>query len=255
MNTENKVVPRNSAFALDQCVDAAFRPLDIPTDWDAVIANAGELDADAMTAELKAGEPWANNELNRLRVFRLQTKTLIALRHARGLPQYSEHVCPDCGTRKCYAVRMGWRSYCLPCHEAPLLIPCSDRYRTSTRPMFDTAANRWGIAYIHEESSHNGGYTGAIIVSGFENREEAVIADAAPHRFWQLFNRVCGAGYQCDWGTIFPVGELFKQRLPMTPAEWRAWLEGNMRKAETEESEPFAGVIRDVAKEYFKERR
>jgi hypothetical protein len=255
MNTENSVVPRNSAFALDQCIAAAWKPLDIPTDWDAVIANAGDLDVEAMTAELKAGEPWPNNELNKLRVFRLQTKILIGLRHTRGLPQYSEHVCPDCGTRKAYPVRMGWRSYCLPCVEAPYLIPFSNRYRTSTRPMFDTTTNRWGIAYIREETSHDGGKTGAIIVSGFENREEAVIADAAPFRFWQLFNRVVPAGQQCDWGTVFPVGDLFRQRLPMTPDGWRAWLEGNMRQAQTEESEPFEGVIRDVAKEYFRERR
>jgi hypothetical protein len=247
----NTIVPHNHNFAIDQCIEAAWKPLDEATDWDSVIANAATLDADLLTAELIAGQPYPRNELTALRVFRLQTKTRIAIRYKRGLPQNAGFTCGFCGSRPAHAGR-GLKS-CLYCAESDYLIPQPwSPGDSSIKVRFDVASQTWGIAFVQRGSRT---YSGAIIVNRFPNYKDAVLACNAPDRFVQIFNHVCEAGFQADEGTVFPIGRLFAQDLPMSPQQWREFCDGNFRSAQTSESEPYSWELRRTCEEYFRERR
>lgn len=251
----SEIVTRNAAFAMAQCIAAAWKPLDdVATDWNAVISAAADLDPDAIEAELMAGSPYDRNELNALRIFRMQTKLRIALRCKAGRPQYAGHKCGTCGSRPASPVNISWDSQCLYCEEADYLVPEVRRwgYREAhTFVAFDTTAGAWGIAF---QNSGDREYTAAVVVSGYASFEEALIAERAPRRFQQLYNRVCGAGFEADWSTILPIGELFSSNLPFGPDQWRSFCEANFRKVQIEESEPFANTVSSVCSDYFSRR-
>lgn len=244
------LVPHNATFALDQCIDAAWRPLDEPTDWDAVIASAGDIDTDALTRELRAGQPYAKNDLNTLRVFRLQTRIRIGLRCARNLPQYANTTCGYCGSRKASPVRLQYRDCCLHCAEWDLLVPQATGGRDWNQVMFDVASQSWGIAYVSDRDREK---TAAIIVNRFPNYRAAVVACAAIDRFISLYNRVCGAGFEADPDSIVEIGDLFRQQLPMDPEQWRAYCTQSFRSVQTTESEPYAWELKRTVEDFYRE--
>ena len=250
------VVPHNHDFAREQCIDAAFKPIDAATDWDAVRADVASLNLEGLTAELLAGQPYENNDVNALKVFRLHTRIRMAHRYRRGLPQEAAHTCAVCGSRKSDPVLgQDWKvGVCLHCAEEAFLVPEEHaRYgEPALMVAYDTSNSTWGIAFATEEERQK---SAGIIVTGYPNREEAVLACAAPDRFVSIFNQVCAAGHEVNSSEVLPYGELFSENLPMNPEQWRVFVSAKMRAATTELSEPYGSEIKEAIGDYFSAKR
>ncbi len=250
----NTLVPRDHDFAREQCINAAFLPLGEPTDWDAVIAHAADLDVDALTAELRSGEPYADTALNRLTVFRLNTKIRIALRHAKHRPQYGTAICSSCGARHTDPVlSASWAvGRCVYCEESSHLI-YSQRgldWGGGLRLAFDTSNNTWGIAYT--STSDRDSYRAGIVVTGYPSRVDAYVALQASDYFISLYNQSCKEGTEVSADEVLPIGKLFSLDLPLSPSGWRAFLTECMRSAGTQNSEPYSRAVTDTIREYFR---
>lgn len=245
------IVPHNHDFAREQCIAASFEPLGPATDWDAVIAAAGDLNVSALTQELRNGEPFDDNESNRLFVFQQQTKIRIAARHAQGLPQYARHTCGVCGTRKAdpgtsqdYQV-----GRCVHCAEAEHTIARGMRCEP-LRVSFHTSTGTWGIAYTTDDDNQK---AAGIIVIGYASAEQAQLAMIAPRRFTELFNRGCAEGLEVDEDDIVPTGELFRANLPFNPEQWRSFVSANMRLATPQEALPYSSEIKEAVTSFFQQ--
>jgi hypothetical protein len=245
------LVPHDKEFAREQCIAAAFAPAGELTDWDAVVAQASDLDPDQLSSELKAGEPYASDEIAKLTVFRLQTKVRIALRCRRGLPQFSDAICGTCGKRQADPVlsfRNSWDMHvCLWCEEEAQLFERSF-HGPAIAVSYDLENGCWGISYVSQ-----GGDQAqiAIIVTGYPERQAAQLACSAPVRFATLFNRVCPAGLEASASDLVPSGELFALDLPLSPSGWRRFLENQMRLATPCEATPYAHEIGRAIDAYF----
>ena len=245
------IVPHNHDFAREQCIAASFEPVGPATDWDSVIAGAADIDTSALIQELRAGEPFDDNETNRLFVFRLQTKIRIAARHAKGMPQYAKHTCGLCGTRKADPA-----TTCE--HQVGCCVHCAEGQRMLVRGMrndplrvsFHTGTGTWGIAYTTSDDNQK---SAGIIVIGYPTCEQAQIAMIAPRRFTELFNRGCAEGLEVDEDDIVPTGDLFRANLPFNPEQWRGFLSANMRLATPQEALPYASEIREAVSAFFKQ--
>lgn len=253
------LVPHNHDFARDQCIKAAFALLDTPTDWDSVIANAHTLHVDDLTAELKAGEPYDDNEVNRLKIFRLQTRIRIGLRNTKGRSQYASYLCGRCGTRRADPVLSeSWRATCLCCAEHDLLMGANHRpyhsYYSSWHVGFDPASKTWGIAYESAGENHRDERMVAFVVTGYDSHDHAMLDCTAPDRFANVFNSICAAGLEIDAGEIRPIGELFKLQLPLGPVGWRDFLVEHMRSATPGEATPYEHNIESSIRSYFRKR-
>jgi len=246
----NGLVPHNHDFAREQCIDAAFQPLDKPTEWDAVIAGADSLDSEALIAELKADEPYDNHSNNALLVFRRQTRIRIALRAKAKLPQYGSNICSQCGTRTADPVlSKSWMvGKCIHCEEQDYLLPGD--LMGELFPAYDTPTRSWGLAYRHDpDRDHK---VAAIVVSGYKTYLEALIDAKAPVRFAEIFNQQCEEGCGVDARDALSKGALFELNLPIAPDQFRGFLAANMRRVAPEKTEPYSGDIRSVTSEFFK---
>lgn len=234
-------------FALDQLIAAAWLPLDQPTDWDQVLREAHSLDAETLTRELRSGEPYVRTDEAELKVWRLQTRIRIALRHRKRLPQERPLTCSGCGTRRSDAVERS----CLYCAEACKLIPWH-RYDSGFFVAFDTITGSWGIGFQQERRDSS---AAAIVVSGFAAQQEAILANGAPARFVDLMNRILSAGKEVDLDSVLPIGEFFQLALPLNPKQWRDFLNANFRRVETTDETPYASDMAYAAKEFFTTKR
>ncbi|WP_415907091.1 hypothetical protein [Oleiharenicola sp. Vm1] len=246
------IVPHDHAFGRDQAIDAAFQPLDAPTDWDAVIRDAAQINPEALIAELRAGEPYAVNELNVLKTWRLNTKIRIAHRYRRGLPQHDKHTCASCGVRASVpTITREWRvGQCLHCEEMPMLFPAERMDRGPLFVAWDSASGTWGLAW------QRGGVgdrdkTAAVVVIGFGSYWDAYASLIAPMRFATIYSRACPPGTSVDAGALTPAGELFQQTLPLTPERWVAFCREQMKKATPEGVEPYDWEIRQACDSFF----
>lgn len=249
------IVPHNHDFARAQCIDAAFTLLDSPTDWDTVISNAAELNPAELTAELIAGQPYEDHDLNRLKIFRLQTRVRIGLRHARGLHQYASYNCGRCGTRKADPVlSRSWSSTCVHCAEHDLLLGEHHMHYTNWHVGFDPATKSWGIAYQSSTDDRHDEYMAAFVVTGYETYDDAAIAQTAASRFAKVFNHVCPPGLEIEPQAVRPVGELFKLQLPLDPPGWRDFLTTHMRLATPTEEAPYEREIDNAIRAFFEKK-
>lgn len=246
-----KIVAHDHDFGRDQAIAAAFQPLDAPTDWDEVIRGAAQINPEALIAELRAGEPYAVNELNRLKTWRLNTKIRIAHRYRRGLSQHDKHTCASCGVRLSVPViTRDWRvGQCLHCEEMPLLFPVDRMDRGPLFVAWDSASNTWGLAW-QRDTGHSE-KSAAVVVIGFDNYWSAYASLIAPMRFATIYSRACPPGTSVDVGALTPAGELFRLSLPLTPERWVEFCREQMRKATPEGVEPYSWQIREACESFF----
>lgn len=250
-----QLVSHDHDFAREQAIRAAFVPLDVLTDWNAVIADAANINPEELIAELRAGEPYDKNELNELKVWRANQRVRIAHRYRKGLPQYGDMTCATCGVHKVNPASGGHSAVgeCLYCRELELLTPGESWYERPFFVAFDSISNTWGIAWKREDrqSSRAGSKQAAIIVCGYANSFDANIAAMAPARFTQIYDRTTAPGQGVFVDDVVDTGALFRLQLPLSPEGWEAYLREQMTKVTPQETAPYESTLKDAASKFF----
>lgn len=206
----------------------------VVTDWDAYVADIGNVDTDAIVAQLQSLEPMRPSDYRNHEVYVLQTKLRLAFRHRKGLPLYSRLTCPVCGIRKADTrERRYGNDTCLYCAERRSQLP-----RIGSRGscgMLSVAreakTGQWGVLYYVANYHRDKCVFLLWLALGFSSHDEALLSLYPLHLFsrWDHHRKLDLGGYDAD--DLVSLSDTMSEELPLTPAGFRAFIRSKIEEA------------------------
>jgi hypothetical protein len=243
--TNNAVTVASGAHFIEQF----FGQKPFATNWDEIIEKAKDCPSNMVEETIKklqSYEPVPYNTPYKFDIWKLQQVLRIALRAQKGLPQTSEHTCGLCGTRKAhpFTVYPYQGHCCLHCVELYEQLPTTSNrdHSTPVAPLYDPRTGAWGITFYFNNYDIKMFLFMAI---GYTSFMEAALAILPV----QLYDDWCGRNHQSGsyrdvMDVVFSVDDVMKERLPLNPVEFEAFIRNRMREHYESEKEPYVQSIK-----------
>lgn len=212
------IVPSSAEKANERLLDWCFCTRPQADDWSSVLARPQMLDLSALVKEIESiGPEHALESLDTdLRVWRLQQRIRLAVRHQQKLPLVTRCTCSRCGVRPTDPTLQ----ICLHCADlSQQMSHFGSRGNCHFLiPAYDPTKRCWSLLSYRSFLTNERAPILLYVASGFEDYSTALEAVLPLSNYARLIQKT-SSDYQ-DVFRVIDYLEMISGPLPMAPVEW-----------------------------------